>query len=389
MRVVLDLHEPVDADRAVLAHAPEVVPPQVDEHHVLGALLLVGEQLLGDLLVLGRPGAAGPGPGNRPGRRAAPADREQRLGARPDDLELDEIEEVHVRARVDHAQAAIDRKRVGRGLRGPALRGNDLEGVPGMDVLDDPADDPLELLAGHVGLEGGRRQDAALLLGDRPGQGTLHPGDALRGRIPGIADVGAFLDEEVHDHAERVLEVVEDDEQVAEHQRHVGETDHVGIWLPEGLDRPDEVVSEVAHEPAREGRQSVDGRLLPAPGQLLGEAVGVAAIPERPAQDLPGRKPDEAVAAKALALLGGLEQERRLTGGQRTELEEGRDRRLAVVDDLQPQGYQRVLPGQADRLVTRRPYRPWSPVAHRARSSSTRAASARLRPREETRTLRW
>ena len=33
------------ATRAVLAHPPEVVAPEVDEHHVLGALLLVGQQL--------------------------------------------------------------------------------------------------------------------------------------------------------------------------------------------------------------------------------------------------------------------------------------------------------------------------------------------------------
>ena len=43
--VGLDLHQLVDVHAAVLAHAPEVVAPEVDEHHVLGALLLVGEQL--------------------------------------------------------------------------------------------------------------------------------------------------------------------------------------------------------------------------------------------------------------------------------------------------------------------------------------------------------
>ena len=41
-------------DRAVLADAAEVVAAEVDEHHVLGALLLVGEQVLGDPRVLGR-----------------------------------------------------------------------------------------------------------------------------------------------------------------------------------------------------------------------------------------------------------------------------------------------------------------------------------------------
>ena len=48
VRVGLDGHERVDLDRAVLADAAEVVAAEVDEHHVLGALLLVGEQVGGD-----------------------------------------------------------------------------------------------------------------------------------------------------------------------------------------------------------------------------------------------------------------------------------------------------------------------------------------------------
>ena len=50
--VGLDLHQLVDDHAAVLAHAPEVVATEVDEHHVLGALLLVGEQLQRDPPVL-------------------------------------------------------------------------------------------------------------------------------------------------------------------------------------------------------------------------------------------------------------------------------------------------------------------------------------------------
>ena len=50
--VGLDLHQLVHVDAAVLAHAPEVVAAEVDEHHVLGALLLVGEQLGGDRAIL-------------------------------------------------------------------------------------------------------------------------------------------------------------------------------------------------------------------------------------------------------------------------------------------------------------------------------------------------
>ena len=58
--VELDLHQLVDVHAAVLAHAPEVVAAEVHEHHVLGALLLVGEQLGGDPpVLLGRRRRAG------------------------------------------------------------------------------------------------------------------------------------------------------------------------------------------------------------------------------------------------------------------------------------------------------------------------------------------
>jgi hypothetical protein len=50
VRVGLDDHQLVHRDRAVLADPPEVVAAEVDEHHVLGALLRVAQQLA-------RPGA--------------------------------------------------------------------------------------------------------------------------------------------------------------------------------------------------------------------------------------------------------------------------------------------------------------------------------------------
>ena len=63
--VGLHRHEVLDLDGAVLAHAPEVVAPEVHEHHVLGALLLVLEQLAGDADVLLGVGAARPRAGDR------------------------------------------------------------------------------------------------------------------------------------------------------------------------------------------------------------------------------------------------------------------------------------------------------------------------------------
>src|ERR687893_2476721 len=47
VRVALYLHKAGELDRADLAHAPEVVAPEVNEHDVLGPLLLVGEEFFG------------------------------------------------------------------------------------------------------------------------------------------------------------------------------------------------------------------------------------------------------------------------------------------------------------------------------------------------------
>ena len=65
VRVGLDRHERLDLDAAGLADAPEVVAAEVDEHHVLGALLRVLEQLARDALVLRGVGAARARAGDR------------------------------------------------------------------------------------------------------------------------------------------------------------------------------------------------------------------------------------------------------------------------------------------------------------------------------------
>jgi hypothetical protein len=101
--------------------ATQVVASQVHQHHVLGALLLVSQQLLGDAAVLVDVGAARARAGDRARRHVAPADRQQRLGACAGDLEVAEVEEVHVGAGIDRPQAAVDRERLHRRRRGPTL----------------------------------------------------------------------------------------------------------------------------------------------------------------------------------------------------------------------------------------------------------------------------
>ena len=65
--VALDLHVLAGGHGARLGDPPEVVPPEVDEHHVLGPLLGVVAQLVGEPVVVRRRRAARARPGDRVG----------------------------------------------------------------------------------------------------------------------------------------------------------------------------------------------------------------------------------------------------------------------------------------------------------------------------------
>ena len=321
VRVGLDGHERVDVHGAELAHAAEVVAAEVDEHHVLGALLLVGQQLLGDRLVVVDRRAARAGAGDRPRRDVAAGDRDQRLGRGADDLEVLEVEEVHVRRRVDGAQAAVDRERLDRHLGRPALAGHDLERVAGVDVLDDAGDVRLELLARHVGLELRLRAGLRGRVRERAGEPLADLADPLTRVLALVA---------VREDRDGVLEVVERHDDVGQHQRHVGESDRVGVDVGKPLDGAHAVVAEEAHRAARERDRLLDRRLPVLRDLGRRDRVRVAAVGQRPAQHLARLVADERPAADALALLGRLEQE---GGAGAAQLQEGADRGLAVLDE--------------------------------------------------------
>ncbi len=95
-------------DRPRPAHPAQVVAAQVDQHEVLGPLLLVGQHLLGQPGVLGGGGSPRPGAGDGPGLGVAAGHRHQRLRAGAHHLEVAEGDVVHVRAGVDRPQPAVD-----------------------------------------------------------------------------------------------------------------------------------------------------------------------------------------------------------------------------------------------------------------------------------------
>ena len=238
VRVGLDRHERVDGDGAVLAHAAEVVAPEVDEHHVLGALLLVGEQARRR----SRASSAASAPRGRVpaiGRVETwrPVTVSSGSGAGAGDLEVLEVQEVHVRARVDDAQAAVDRERVDVDLAPTsAATGTTWKASPAWTYSTIRATIASNCSRGHVRLE--RRHGARR--GRVSGRGT-GPASSPRAfaivasasRVGGL-EVGAVLGVDVDEDRDRVLEVVEDHEHVGEHQRHVRQPERSGFGSPSG-----------------------------------------------------------------------------------------------------------------------------------------------------------
>src|SRR4029079_10048954 len=113
--VALDLHVLADRHGPRTRDPAQVVPTEVDEHDVLGTLLRVGLELLGEQRVLAGVGASWPRARDRMGRQPVALDLEQELGRRADDLEGGRPGEEQVRAWIDPAQRAVQPDAIERG----------------------------------------------------------------------------------------------------------------------------------------------------------------------------------------------------------------------------------------------------------------------------------
>ena len=96
MRVALERHVGRHLHAAVGRDAADVIASQIDEHHVLGALLLVALQLLGEPHVLFLAAPPRPRAGNRMRFDATPFDAHQHLRRGADDRPPAHADEIHV-----------------------------------------------------------------------------------------------------------------------------------------------------------------------------------------------------------------------------------------------------------------------------------------------------
>ena len=114
---------------------PDVVSGEIDEHHVLGALLRVFGELGGHAPVVGFGATAPSGARDRTADDAPVEQLHHRLRRRAHQRGLGVAHEVHVGRRVDLPQHAVHVERVEVPFEVEALRDDDLEDVAGENVL--------------------------------------------------------------------------------------------------------------------------------------------------------------------------------------------------------------------------------------------------------------
>ena len=296
--VALDHHHLGHLDGTVFAHASQVIAAEVDQHHVFSPLFGIVEKPFGERVVLGRRLAAPAGAGDGMEKGAAVFEPDVHFGAGADDPErlvaaggfaepghVVELEKVHVGGRVQHAEGAIDGERLGVGCAAEALAGHDLENVTRGDVLFGPPHNLFVFVLGEVAAPiDGAVYGGVLRVGEGLAQVADDGVDASDRVFIGSWDLlscGRAIRPDVHvgDDEQFVLDVIEDDQVVAEEQEHVGDFKLLLCGLRQALDETDGVVAEVADRAAGEARQprDLDG---PAFGQQAADGVeGIAAAP--------------------------------------------------------------------------------------------------------------
>ena len=149
VRVALERHEGRHAHAAVVADAAEIVAAEIDEHDVLGALLLVALQLVGRAADLPRPSVPrGRVPAIGCVTACRPSTRTSISGDEPTMRAAAHADEEHVRRRIDVAQRAIHGERIDADLGREPLREHDLVDVARGDVLLGLPHDALRTPAG-------------------------------------------------------------------------------------------------------------------------------------------------------------------------------------------------------------------------------------------------
>ena len=114
---------------------PEIVARQVDQHHVLGILLRIGEQFRFERSILQRIRTARPRAGNGTHLGRTAVQLHERFGRRADDDAFAKLAVIHIGRWIQQSQRPVSLERVEIATAGEAHRQDQLVHVAGRDVL--------------------------------------------------------------------------------------------------------------------------------------------------------------------------------------------------------------------------------------------------------------
>ena len=374
---------------------PEVVAGQVDQHHVLGALLGVGQQVLGvgDVLLGGGP--AGPGAGDRVGDRPPAGHLDQGLRAGADDVVRRavggrEAQEVHVRAGVRRAQHAVDVQRVGRAVDARTA-GRARPGTPRRRGSPPCRPRPWRRNCSGVRLlaacGAGRLEDRDACSARTPPRSAVIASSRSTASCQACVDplVGRVVVDRVGHQQQRPVAVVQDGQVGGQHHRQLGQVQLVRCAVGHLLPAAYGVVGDRADHAAGQRRQPGQVRRsrraatvsrsastgLPVVGTPTGGSPIQCTSPSRSVRVARLRGADDRVARPHAAVLGRLQQEG--AGLVLGQLAVDPDRGLGVG---QQPAHDRDHPAVARHLGERRQRRPGVAVAQvRRRCARRRLAS--------------
>jgi len=399
VRVAFHEHQVLDLNGAEVRDAAEVVTAEIDEHDVLGDLFGVGAQIgferaIGGLILMSRARS-----GYRPVLDIAAFDADKELRGGANDVAGDapvavavverETEEVHIGGGVHDAQGAVDFEGVDGGCAIEALRKNALEDVAGGDVV-------LDLVHGAEEVRTGGARDQIERSGGAPRAGgkwareeslesiETSAGLVVKG-IGGSAGIAGEIGRD--DEVDLLLDVVEGEHLVEEHQVCVWHVEIIGGERGKPLDLSDDVIRKEADGSGGKGRQTgqASGRMRGELALELGKdiafevtCVGGGRVREGlPArrESLVGLDADEGVAANALAAFDRFEQEgfgllRIDVLGMPCEAQKGAHRGLEIGNDRAVNRDEGVVLGQGAEVLRSRKRRvrhdPFSLLCERA-----------------------
>ena len=196
-----------------------------------------------------------------------------------------QVEEKHVGRGVDHAQRAVERKRVGAEAGLETLREHQLIDVAGADVALGLPHRCQKIRLANIGTDfGGRRLPGPSSARLRRGlaQRRCHRVQALDGAIVVVAQARTSLQEHVGDQQNLVPHVVEHQQVREEQQVRVRQPQVVAGAVRQPLQQPGDVVGKITDRAGGERRQPRPGnRAVGAgePAELVEQITAAALAP--------------------------------------------------------------------------------------------------------------